>query len=102
MTVEKIMFSLFSLALIAQNNPFGQIAKTPGINQFALIAGGGQIGLLVFVSALIKLLVVVAGIWSMFNLILAGFKYITAANDAKAVDTALQRIYMNFICMIII
>lgn len=91
----------FLPALIAQN-PFGRVSPPPGVEQFNKLAGPGQIGLLVFISSMIKLLTIVAGIWSLFNLILAGFKYITAANDAKAVDTAWQSIYMSLIGMIII
>jgi hypothetical protein len=51
---------------------------------------------------MIKLITVVAGIWAFLNLIMAGFRYITASNDVKAVETAWQSISMSLIGLIII
>jgi hypothetical protein len=95
------MFS-FVYTLLAQNSGtlWGGISPPPGVASFG--AGECEIGILVFASALIKLITVVAGIWSLFNLVFAGFKYITAANDVKAVETAWQSIYMSLIGLIII
>lgn len=89
--------------LIAQtpstcSSVWGCINTPPGVANY----GAGPEGLIVFASNIIKLITVIAGIWSLFNLIFAGFKYITASNDVKAVETAWTSIYMSLIGLIII
>lgn len=73
---------------------FGQVAPPPGVAQYASIGA--------FITVIIRLITIVAGVWSLFNLIFAGFKYITAAGDVKSIDTAWQSIYMSMIGLIII
>lgn len=88
--------------LIAQSI-WGELKPPPGVREFNEAAGGGDnIGIVVFASSIIRLITIVAGVWSLFNLVFAGFKYITAANDVKAVETAWQSIYMSLIGLIII
>lgn len=73
---------------------FGQVQPPPGVERYDSIGA--------FITVIIRLITIVAGIWALFNLIFAGFKYITAANDVKAVETAWQSIYMSLIGLIII
>lgn len=89
------------LTLIAQSL-WGTIKPPPGVAKYQQQVGTGEIAIILFASNIIKLITVVAGIWSLFNLVMAGFKYITAANDVKAVETAWQSIYMSLIGLIII
>ena len=65
---------------------FGQIEAPVGVAEFNKQAGeaNSNIGLLIFVSNLIKLASVVAGVWVLFNFISAGFTYITSAGDSSA------------------
>jgi hypothetical protein len=96
-----IVFVAQLLAQVPQCGIWGCVSPPPGVADFNQQAGG-EIGLVIFASNIIRLIMVIAGIWSLFNLIFAGFKYITAANDVKAVETAWQSIYMSLIGLIII
>lgn len=78
---------------------FGTIAPPPGVDQYNV---GGQIGLILFISNIIRLITVIAGVWALFNLIFAGFTYVTSANDAKGIETAWKSIYMSLIGLMII
>lgn len=60
---------------------FGPIEEPVGVAEYN--ADGG-IGLLKFISNMIKIVSIVAGVWVMFNFITAGFTYITAAGDSGA------------------
>lgn len=93
---------MFILNLLAANSLWGPVAAPPGVDKFNAAVGAGNIGIVLFASNMIKLVTVIAGIWALFNLIMAGFKYITASNDVKAVETAWQSIYMSLIGLIII
>lgn len=61
----------------------GTIKKPQGLEAFDTAAGGGEnIGLLIFISNLVKVGTVIAGIWVMFNIIFAGWMYITSSGDS--------------------
>jgi hypothetical protein len=77
------------LQLIAQatDDPasiIGSIEKPPGVAAFdnATGAGADGIGLLIFISNLIRIGTIIAGIWVMFNIVLAGWMYISGSGDS--------------------
>ncbi len=93
--MKKIIYSLvFSLLLMfssgqvmaAEDSVFGQIEAPAGVAELNAQAGAASsnIGLLIFVSNIIKLISVVAGVWVLFNFITAGFTYITGSGDSSA------------------
>src|SRR5688572_467683 len=62
---------------------FGTIAPPPGVSAYDDKAGGG-IGIVAFFSALLQIATVIAGIFVLFQLILAGWEYITADGSSAA------------------
>jgi len=60
---------------------------------------GGIIG---FASNLIMLVMVLAGIWSLLNIIFAGFNYITQSTNPEAIANANKQIYMSLLGLVII
>lgn len=82
---------------------FGTVAPPPGVEQFNQAAGGGPeaIGILIFVSVLIRLATVVAGLYVLFNFITAGFEYITAG-DSKANQKVKDKLTSSFLGLVII
>lgn len=59
----------------------GKIAIPPGTEQITG-ASGADIGIIFFLSNLLVIMTVVAGIWSLFNILLAGLQYIGSSGDA--------------------
>ena len=80
---------------------FGTVEPPAAIQKYDA-ASGGNIGLLLFMSNIVRLVTIVAGLFSFFNIIMAGFKYITSANDAKGVEQAWKSIYMSLIGLLVI
>lgn len=78
---------------------WGTINPPPGVSQYGDLQSGG---LVMFISNIIRIITIIGGVWSLFNLILAGFRYITAANDAKGIEQAWQSIYMSLIGLLLI
>jgi hypothetical protein len=64
---------------------FGVIQAPPGVAEFNAQAESG-VGLILFFSNLIKLIAVIAGLWTMLNFILAGFTYVTSADNPSAIE----------------
>ncbi|PIY79620.1 MAG: hypothetical protein COY81_01655 [Candidatus Pacebacteria bacterium CG_4_10_14_0_8_um_filter_43_12] len=77
--------SLISLVYAADDFGIGTIDTPPGVNVYQQAAQdntGADIGIIYFVSNLIKIFAVLAGVWTLFNVILAGYIYLNSSGDA--------------------
>jgi hypothetical protein len=81
---------------------FGTIQPPAGVAQYDASAGSGQTGLIVFLSNIIRIGTVVAGIWAMANFILAGWSYVTSSGDPKAHTDAMAKITFSVVGIVII
>lgn len=63
------------------------------------LTGGG---LILFMSNILRLVFVVAGIFAFFNFIIAGFQYMNAGGDAKSVSAAWDRIWLSLVGLVVI
>ncbi len=79
---------------------FGEIKPPPGVDQYNIAADG--IGLILFVSRVIRLLTVVAGIYVLFNVILAGYIYISSSGDSSAHQKVRDQLTFSIIGLLII
>lgn len=93
------------LQLIAQAPAeiVGTIEKPAGLAAFDLDAGGADsIGLLVFISNLLKIGTVIAGIWVLFNVVMAGWMYITSSGDSNVHGKVRDQITNSVLGLIVI
>lgn len=106
-----IFVSLAGTYLIAPNSTFAQDANTSAGSIFGTIqappgvanySSGETNGLIVFLSNIIRLVAVVAGIFTMFNFVLAGFQYVSAQGDSSTHGKVKERLTMSVIGLIII
>ena len=90
--------------VFAQDNPIGTIDKPEAVANFDTVGGIGEgdIGVLFFFSRMISYITVIAGIWSFFNLILAGYTYVTSSGNAQNHTTVRDKITMSILGMILI
>jgi hypothetical protein len=75
---------------------FGELEAPEAVRNWNVTATGSEsgIGLIGFFSAMIRLITVVAGIWSMFNFITAGWTYLNSSGDSS-VHTKVSGQLMN-------
>ena len=90
------MFSLFG--------PFGPIT-----NPFTVLAPGTDYvgstegeGIIVLITALIRMMVLIAGLYAFLNIILAGYGFLSAAGDQKAIQKAQERIWRSVLGLAIV
>lgn len=76
----------------------GNINPPPGVNKYA----AGISGIVPFLNNIIKFLIVIAGIYVLFNIILAGFQFINAGGDPKNVEKAWNKIWQSVLGLIIV
>lgn len=67
--------------------------------KYAGVEGGG---LTAFFSNILRLVFVVAGMYALVNLIIAGFDYMMAAGDSKKLSKAWDRIWQTLLGLAII
>lgn len=108
--MKKIIFSLiFTFAILLLNSHlvmaapsvFGEIEAPAGVSNFNDDAEGG-IGILIFISNMIKFSSVIAGIWVMFNFIFAGFTYVTSNGDSSAYGKIGEKLSLSVTGLVLI
>ncbi len=77
--------------LLAQN--FGTI--TPPQTAFSTLQPGQAIGALI--ERIIQILIIGAGIYALFNLVLAGYDFMSAGDDAKKIQGAWAKIWQTLL-----
>ena len=63
------------------------------------IAGGG---LILFFSNVLRLVFVAAGIFAFINFVIAGYQYMSAGGDTKALSAAWDRIWQSLVGLVFI
>ena len=85
------------LKLIADtDNPFGTITPPNAIS-----GGDPGRGIGNLIQTVIQILIVVAGIYSLFNLIFAGYGFLSAGDDAKKIAGAWAKIWQTAVGLIV-
>lgn len=81
------------MKLLAQN-PFGEIKAPIGVDKY----GGGDIsGIQIFINNLLKFMIIGAGLFTLFNLVLAGYGFLSAGEDPKKVTAAWAKIWQSLL-----
>ncbi|MEK7119758.1 MAG: hypothetical protein AAB457_03110 [Patescibacteria group bacterium] len=88
--------------VFAQDSLFGTV--TNPLPKYGGIAGApGQTGgLILLFSNILRLVFILAGIYAFLNLIIAGYQYMSAGGDSKALSAAWARIWQSLLGLVII
>lgn len=79
-------------------NPFGTIAPPPGVSVY----GGTLSGLPVFLTVILRTLVMIASIYSLLNFIFAGYTFLSGAGDPKKIQDAWAKIWQTIIGLVVV
>lgn len=80
---------------------FGTLQPPAGVERYNE-AAGGNIGLIVFLSNIIRLATVAAGIWTMINFVTAGWLYLTSEGDPSAGEKVSQKLINSIMGLMIV
>ncbi|MBU0572659.1 hypothetical protein KKH23_03010 [Patescibacteria group bacterium] len=81
---------------LAENSPFGSINLPETIeNKYPGGVEGGAIG--IFLNWTIKALIIGAGVYALFNLVLAGYAFMSAGDDPKKMAGAWAKIWQTLL-----
>lgn len=80
--------------LLAQTNPFGQVAAPAALSRYGS-QPGPAIGKLIQLG--LRTLVIGAAVYAMFNLVLAGYSFMSAGDDSKKIAGAWAQIWQTML-----
>ena len=86
------------------DNIFGGITPPAAIQKFVVPnkGVGHPGGLIILFNNILRLLIVVAGIYALLNFILAGYAFMSAGGDPKLIDKAWAKIWQSLVGLLII
>lgn len=83
-------------------DPIGKV-QPPGFMPQGVNSATGELpGIVSFFNTILRLMFIVAGVWALINLIMAGFAFMTAGGDPKAIGKAWEKIWQSFLGLLII
>ena len=95
------MINFVSKIYAQEDLGIGTITAPPGTEKIQA-ASGSEIGIVFFISNLIVIATVIAGIWAVFNIVLAGSRYLAAGSDVKAHQEVQQQITNSLLGLLLI
>ncbi|KKR89646.1 MAG: hypothetical protein UU51_C0015G0006 [Microgenomates group bacterium GW2011_GWC1_41_20] len=84
--------------ILAQDNPFGSITPPDAVAKYSQNPGQG-IGNLI--QTVIWILIIGAGVYALFNFLLAGYAFLSAGDDAKKVAGAWAKIWQTALGLLV-
>ena len=85
------------MKLLAQN-PFGTVNPPVGV---ANIGNGTVAGVGSLVSVVLKTLIVLAGVYAVINIVIAGIWYISAGGEPKRIQDTTAKIWQSVIGLVV-
>ncbi len=73
---------------------FGNIPAPEAIARFGDVEGGG-IGK--FLNTILRGMIVIAGVWTLLNLVMAGYSFLAAGEDPKKIAGAWSKIWQSLL-----
>ena len=87
--------------ILLANDWWGEIQPPEAIKKWG-DSGAGPGGLILFLNVILRLMFVGAGLFAFLNIIIAGFQFISAGGNPKAIGEAVGRIWKSLLGLAII
>lgn len=78
-------------------NPFGKISPPPGLSRFDPSGTNPGLAVGTFIQLALRTLIIIAGIYALFNLVFAGYAFMSAGDDPKKVAGAWAKIWQTLL-----
>lgn len=82
------------------DSPFGKVTPPQGIKIPVADTPGGEI--ITLLNIVLNVLVMAGGIYALINIIIAGYGFISAGGDPKAIESAWAKIWQSLLGLTII
>jgi len=86
---------------MANDLGIGTIEIPPGVDKYQA-ASGADIGIIFFISVMVKLALIAAGVWAMINIFLAAFSYFSSKGDPGTYQKTAQSLINTVIGLVLL
>ena len=83
-------------------NPFEKVAPNTTLSALGGLNATSGEGLILIANSIFKLTVVLAGLYTFWNLIIAGYGFMSAGEDAKAIGKAWAKIWQSLLGLLVV
>jgi len=94
------------MKFLAQASPqdvIGTVNTSVGIlKEKAISAEGELIGVMTLMNSLLKIVFVIGGLWAFINFLIAGYGFLSAGGESKAIGKSWDRIWQSFVGLLFI
>jgi len=90
------------MKLLANNDIWGKLSPPPGVSRWGADPFGSPGGLVSFLNAILRIIFLVAGLFAFFQLIIAGFQFISAGGNPESINKAWSKIWQSLLGLVII
>ena len=81
----------------------GEIDPPPGVATWMdRYSMGEVVGLIPFATALLRLIITLAGLYAFLNIIIAGYQFMSAGGDSKKIGEAWSRIWQSLMGLLLV
>lgn len=80
---------------------WGNISPPPGVNKYGSDVVGGASGLQLFISNGVKTIIAFAGVYAFFNILFAGYAFMSAGGNPEKIGQAWSKIYQTMIGLLV-
>ena len=95
---ESSRVTIYIMHKVLAQVDFGTIQLPPGVGRFGTFFSGGPA---LFITNILKLLIVFAGLYAVFNFVLAGYAFMSAGGDPKKIADAWAKIWQTMLGLIV-
>jgi len=81
---------------------FGKIEPPPGIKEYIAKSNEQGGAIFFFINNILKLLGIIAGIYAVIQIIMAGYTYISATGDTKKTELAWNMIWQSLLGLLVV
>lgn len=89
--------SLIAAAGTGGSSFFGTVQAPPGVREYDAAPGAGDLGVVLFLSNMLRLMTIGAGLFVLINIIIAGFDYISSQGDKSAHQKVRDKITFSIV-----
>lgn len=77
----------------------GSIEKPPGIAIWGDLTSGGLVN---FLNAIFRLMIIIGGAWTLLNIIIAGYQFLSSGGKPESIQAAWAKIWQSLIGLLFV
>lgn len=83
----------------AASGVIGNVGAPPGVDKWGPLTTGGLVG---FLNAIFRLMIIIGGAWTLLNIIIAGYQFLSSGGKPESIQAAWAKIWQSLIGLLFV